>query len=231
MRQHIPIEVQIIRKPSQVNKVLLDNISQLLPKLVPAGYIIQVRFINSNGKIKCPRIQFKQNEYVGNNQIFGLLSQLTQKSSNYVESFENDPLERRWQEKAMYTNDESDNESFTGIDEQSLQDKMKSFHAARKGRNGYNNNNDSDTDEERPTIKKPKKKKKKSKTRPQYNDNIQTDSSSHSNSKKSKREGKLTNIREQASDYDIGGSFAEMSGGQDNILLENMFANQQETPI
>ncbi len=223
------ITVRILRVNSKENKLLLESLlPKVLSKVLKAGFEFKIIIKPSGKKSAFPNIVFNGDEYIGLEDIKNGIQEILKNDRPRGGTVNLDDV-KEFQMNGLNMGDEDEDDDV--LNEKNMHRKAAEFQKRRHNRSGENDvpshfanittdgggggDDDSETESRKPSKKKKKKKTSRS-------------PSSHNDGGKS---GKKARVIEQMDDDDIGSAFKGMHQSEDDIYIENMFINQQESPV
>ena len=206
-----PITVRLLKTNSKLNKTLIEDILPgALNGVLIAGYEFKFQYTKGDNKTRYPAIYVNSKSYHGLTEIQKGLGTIV--STNGARDVSDDQM-HNYQLKGLW-NDSNDKDSFEELSPDEIQQKTASFRTQRGTRDVENQNESSTVPAEVPAAQP-------------VGPNVESVPKRQKQSAPGR--GKVS---ERMKDNDIGATFAMMgNGSQDDELMENLFVNQQESPV
>jgi hypothetical protein len=221
----IPLTIKILETNSDVNKNLFDFLNQSVSKVVSVDHAYDVQFVKPDGKTGYPQMKINNRIYTGVKEISaGVFSYLKDRAENNDLILGDENLLHAVQCDILGVKDgkiiavDEEDEFENPLDKTKLDAKEQKYNAARGSRAINVEQPQYKQQLEEPKPKDNVKQPKKQATKQTAEKRIPTSG------------GKDIRI-ERTMDDDVGGTFRAMKSvdKQGDDLLENMFANMQET--
>lgn len=207
------IVVRLLKTNSKFNRTLIEDVLPgSLNGVLLAGYEFKFQYTKGDNKTKYPAIYYNNKSYHGISEIQKGLSLIATTSN--VRDMSSDQM-HNYQLKGLWSGNDDNETGFDEIKPDEIQEKTQTFRNQRGAR-----------DVEQPT--------QATGTVPQAVPPIQanTHNTNENRSKPAQQSTGRKKVTEKMHDNDIGGTFAMIgNGSQDDELLQNLFVNQQESPV
>lgn len=246
------ITVKLLKSNSEVNKDMLTFLKSSLSSIVQNNFKYEFKYAKSDGKTVYPQININNKNYVGLSQIRTMITKLINATvQQNKELIDTEADIHSYQLKDLMRGDDGDEGFGDEIKDDEIQKKANQFNKHRTQRSGANDNDSDDDNVDINANRSVGNAHIANDTPVAISHSASQDSSNkkhssadtHVRKSKSKSKprsshipqpqsggGKRPRVLEEAGG-DIGESFAELGGkNQDDMMLNNMFANMEESP-